>query len=109
LRRDSPDAGERLRLRFVRSIAVPVLGDEPLFVALRGPDNIDVIAPARRQGDEVEVEFAGLPRVPWVVFVGRLLTRSGDQYLVLNQPLASYRWDSPGAARVAAAGPPPAR
>ena len=92
LRRDAP-AETTLRLRFVRSIAVPALSEESLFVALRQPDDTDLIASARREGEDIAVDFEELPRLPRTVFLGRLLTRSGDQYLVLNQPLASYRWE----------------
>ncbi len=94
LRRNSPRERERLRLRFVRSIAVPVLGNEPLFVALRQPDNTDLIRPARREGRDITMAGEDLPRDSRLVFIGRLLTEVNGQYFVLNQPLAGYGWES---------------
>jgi hypothetical protein len=92
LRRESPEAGQTLRLRFWRSIAVPPLPKGPLFVALRRPDNTDLIRPALREGRDIVVSYEGLSREPNQVFIGRLLTEQNGQQFVLNQPLADYRW-----------------
>jgi hypothetical protein len=92
LRRESPEDGQTLRLRFVRSIAVPPLPDGPLFVAVRRPDDTDLVRPALREGRDIVVSYESLSREPRQVFIGRLLTESNGQYFVLNQPLADYRW-----------------
>jgi len=92
LRREGPEDGETLRLRFWRSIAVPALPNGPLFVALRGPDNKDLVRPALREGRDIVVSYEGLSREPRQVFIGRLLTEQNGQHFVLNQPLADYRW-----------------
>ena len=93
LRRDSPEEGQGLRLRFVRSIAVPPLPEGPLFVALRQPDNTDLIRRALPAGRDIMVSGDGLSPEPRQVFVGRLLNRVNGEYFVLNQPLARYRWE----------------
>jgi hypothetical protein len=94
LRRDSPREREQLRMRFVRSIAVPALHDEPLLLALRQPDNTDLIRPARREGRDIMVAGEDLPRDSRLVFIGRLLTEVNGQYFALNQPLEGYGWES---------------
>ena len=84
----------RLRLRFVRSVAVPPMPSDPLFLALRLPDGRDIVVPAGREGADVIATVGDLGGAPQVL-VGRLVVEAGGRTVALNQPLAAYRWEGP--------------
>lgn len=82
-----------LRFRMVKSHSVPVLPPEDLYVALRTPDNTDVVVPAIPLGDGEFVAEVNLPaevQAESVVF--RLLQGFGRFKTALNNPLADYEW-----------------
>lgn len=91
-RRDS-DEGKTLRLSYMRSRAVPPLPAEDLWVALRLPNDTDLLAPAVRLPDgTLEATFADLPNRRRQVYLTRLVVRSGDTLRALGQSLTDYAW-----------------
>jgi hypothetical protein len=93
VRRPAHEDYPLLRFRMVDSLAVPPLPEEDLFLALRLPDNRDVIVPAVPIGPSEFVAEVGLPPTDRdQCLVLRLLYGDGAFKVASLNPLADYEW-----------------
>lgn len=82
-----------LHFRIVSSSSVPTLPNSKLLVALRTPQNTDIIVEAIRLGPNEFIAKTDLPMsMNSEMFVFRLLVESNSQNIALNSPLADYEW-----------------
>ena len=82
-----------LHLTILRNHSIPALPDAPLKVALRLPDNRDVVAPARLTSQTTIVaRFPALPAGSGRIYLGRIVYVGGGRLNAPNQPIASYTW-----------------
>ena len=93
LRRPALEAHPLLRFRMVKSLAVPALPQGDLFVALRTPENVDIVVPAAKLGPSDFVAEVNLPpSARPEALVLRLLTGEGPHKVALSNPLEDYEW-----------------
>jgi hypothetical protein len=93
VRRPANQAHPLLHFQMVNSSAVPPLPTDDLFVALRTPEDIDIVVPAIALGTNDFVAEVKLPpnaRAEGLVL--RLLAVDGPQKTALSNPLANYEW-----------------
>jgi hypothetical protein len=92
---DGPSTSDRrtLQIEVLISHAIPPLPEAPLFLAVRLPDNTDLIAAARRTGERLfEADFSEAPVGRHQLFYARLVVESGGRMVTFNQPIATYSW-----------------
>lgn len=94
---DGPPLADRrtLRLTVVINHAVPPVPNVPLSLALRLPNNEDVIVPARRiSPDVVEGDFPEAPVGADQYVLARPVMEAGGRLETLSLPVGGYAWVS---------------
>lgn len=93
LQRPANLAHSKLRFRIVKSSSVPALPEKGLFLALRTPENTDIIVPAIPLSSNEFIANVNIPAKKHAeMLVFRLLVDTGLEKTALNSPLAGYEW-----------------
>lgn len=93
LQRPANLAHSKLRFRIVKSSSVPPLPEKGLFLALRTPENTDIIVPAIPLSSNEFIANVNIPAKKHAeMLVFRLLVDTGLEKTALNSPLAGYEW-----------------
>jgi hypothetical protein len=94
--RERPELGSTLTVEIVQDYTRNRIPPDPIFLSLRLPNNVDLVAPAvRTSNDVVRASFPNLPAEPQQVLVARIVRKDGDAFVAASTPMAQYGWSTP--------------